>query len=246
VPRCLYLDLEPTVLDDIRSGPHKELYHPESFLHGSQDAANNFARGHYSIGSTVIVRSLTSPLPSHPKREWTWLAHTGGGAAAGSDDGARAPHRGQLLRAAGKASLLGSYPNRTSKFLNPSAGYLHPKSTHAAPILQGFAVFHSLGGGTGSGLGALLLEEMRAAYPKQNQLCYSVFPSPQTATAVVEPYNAVLGCRSLIEHADLVTVLDNEAVYDIVRTQLDVPRPSYRNLNRLISQARPAAHQHTA
>jgi hypothetical protein len=35
---------------------------------------------------------------------------------------------------------------------------------------QGFAVSHSMGGGTGSGLGALLLEEMRAAYPRQNQL----------------------------------------------------------------------------
>lgn len=47
-----------------------------------------------------------------------------------------------------------------------------------------------------------------------------MFPSPQTATAVVEPYNAVLGCRALIEHADVVTVLDNEAVYDICRTQV--------------------------
>ena len=49
-----------------------------------------------------------------------------------------------------------------------------------------------------------------------------MFPSPQTATAVVEPYNAVLGCRGLIEHADIVTVLDNEAVYDICRTQVCV------------------------
>jgi len=62
VPRCLYLDLEPTVLDDIRVGPYCELYHPESFLAGSHDAANNFARGYCSMGSQIIVRAPSIPL----------------------------------------------------------------------------------------------------------------------------------------------------------------------------------------
>jgi tubulin alpha len=60
VPRCLYLDLEPTVLDDIRVGPYCELYRPESFLSGAHDAANNFARGYCSMGSQIIVRAARS------------------------------------------------------------------------------------------------------------------------------------------------------------------------------------------
>merc|ERR1712147_221933 len=59
---------------------------------------------------------------------------------------------------------------------------------------------------------------------------------PQVSTAVVEPYNAVLATHSLLEHTDVAVMLDNEAVYDICRRNLDIERPTYTNLNRLISQ----------
>eukprot|EP00959_Pyramimonas_sp_CCMP1952_P111588 2333886-Pyramimonas_sp.AAC.1 len=49
--------------------------------------------------------------------------------------------------------------------------------------MQGFALFMSLGGGTGSGLGSLLLESLAAEYPRKPKLAYTVFPSPQISTA---------------------------------------------------------------
>ena len=58
----------------------------------------------------------------------------------------------------------------------------------------------------------------------------------QISTAVVEPYNSVLSTHSLIEHTDVVVLLDNEAIYDICKRSLDIERPTYTNLNRLISQ----------
>uniref|UniRef100_A0A6G4ZUF9 Tubulin/FtsZ GTPase domain-containing protein n=1 Tax=Rhipicephalus microplus TaxID=6941 RepID=A0A6G4ZUF9_RHIMP len=61
-------------------------------------------------------------------------------------------------------------------------------------------------------------------------------PSPQVSTAVVEPYNSVLSTHSLLEHTDVAVMLDNEAIYDICRRQLDIERPTYTNLNRLIAQ----------
>merc|ERR1712174_111434 len=61
-------------------------------------------------------------------------------------------------------------------------------------------------------------------------------PSPQVSTAVVEPYNAVLSTHSLLEYSDLTFNLDNEALYNVCRTSLDIERPSYLNLNRLIAQ----------
>jgi tubulin alpha len=53
---------------------------------------------------------------------------------------------------------------------------------------------------------------------------------------VVEPYNAVLSTHSTIENSDCTFLVDNEAVYDICRRNLDIPRPDFIHLNRLIAQ----------
>lgn len=102
--------------------------------------------------------------------------------------------------------------------------------------LQGFLVFNAVGGGTGSGLGSLLLERLSVDYGRKSKLSFSIYPSPQVSTAVVEPYNSVLSTHSLLEHTDVAVILDNEAVYDICRRSLDIERPTYTNLNRLIAQ----------
>eukprot|EP00573_Skeletonema_grethae_P003193 CAMPEP_0201687444 /NCGR_PEP_ID=MMETSP0578-20130828/1508_1 /ASSEMBLY_ACC=CAM_ASM_000663 /TAXON_ID=267565 /ORGANISM="Skeletonema grethea, Strain CCMP 1804" /LENGTH=197 /DNA_ID=CAMNT_0048171603 /DNA_START=94 /DNA_END=684 /DNA_ORIENTATION=+ len=54
VPRALYVDLEPTVCDEVRSGTYKQLYHPDQIMSGKEDAANNYARGHYTVGKELI------------------------------------------------------------------------------------------------------------------------------------------------------------------------------------------------
>lgn len=56
------------------------------------------------------------------------------------------------------------------------------------------------------------------------------------STAVVEPYNAVLTTHTTLEHSDCAFMVDNEAIYDICRRNMDIERPSYTNLNRLIGQ----------
>jgi len=51
--------------DEIRVGPYRRLFHPEQMINGKQDAANNYARGHYTIGKEIIdlvlerIRKLT-------------------------------------------------------------------------------------------------------------------------------------------------------------------------------------------
>ena len=104
--------------------------------------------------------------------------------------------------------------------------------------LQGFLVFNAVGGGTGSGLGSLLLERLSVDYGKKSKLGFTVYPSPQVSTSVVEPYNSVLSTHSLLEHTDVAVLLDNEAIYDICRRSLDIERPTYTNLNRLVSQVK--------
>ena len=54
VPRTVFVDLEPTVVDEVRTGTYRQLFHPEQLISGKEDAANNFARGHYTIGKEIV------------------------------------------------------------------------------------------------------------------------------------------------------------------------------------------------
>uniref|UniRef100_A0A0N5A2I7 Tubulin alpha chain n=1 Tax=Parastrongyloides trichosuri TaxID=131310 RepID=A0A0N5A2I7_PARTI len=172
VPRAVMIDLEPTVIDEIRTGPYRQLFHPEQLITGKEDAANNYARGHYTIGKELIDLSL----------------------------------------------------DKIRKVADNCTG------------LQGFLVFHSFGGGTGSGFTSLLMERLSVEYGKKSKLEFSVYPAPQVSTAVVEPYNSVLTTHTTLEHSDCSFMVDNEAIYDICRRNLSIERPSYSNLNRIISQ----------
>ncbi|KAF3836813.1 hypothetical protein F7725_004277 [Dissostichus mawsoni] len=151
VPRAVFVDLEPTVIDEVRTGIYRQLFHPEQLITGKEDAANNYARGHYTIGKEVIDLS------------------------------------------------------------DQCTG------------LQGFLVFHSFGGGTGSGFTSLLMERLSVDYGKKSNWSS---PSPGVH-AVVEPYNAILTTHTTLEHSDCAFMVDNEAIYDICRRNLDIERPSY-------------------
>jgi len=66
-------------------------------------------------------------------------------------------------------------------------------------------------------------------------LTFSVLPSAKVSDVIVEPYNAVLSIHQLVENADGVFCLDNEALYDICFRTLKQTTPSYGDLNNLIS-----------
>merc|ERR1712113_1179985 len=100
---------------------------------------------------------------------------------------------------------------------------------------QGFQITHSLGGGTGSGMGTLLIAKIREEYPDRILCTFSVYPSPKVSDTVVEPYNAVLSSHQLLENADETFVIDNEALYNISHNVLKQNAPTYSDLNFLIS-----------
>ena len=160
------------LLDEVRTGSFRQLFHPEQLVTGKEDAANNYARGHYTVGKEMIDTVLD------------------------------------------KVRKLADQCNN----------------------LQGFLLFRSFGGGTGSGFGSLLMERLSVDYGKKSKLEFCVYPAPRVATAVVEPYNAVLTTHTTMEHADCTFMVDNEATFDICHQNLDVEHPTYSNLNRLIAQ----------
>merc|ERR1712164_119560 len=109
------------------------------------------------------------------------------------------------------------------------------KEAEGCDCLQGFQLVHSLGGGTGSGMGTLLISKVREEYPDRIMCTFSVIPSPKVSDTVVEPYNAVLSFHQLVEHADNCFMFDNEALYDICFRTLKLSTPTYGDLNHLVS-----------
>jgi len=172
VPRNLYVDLEPTVIDDVKRGKKSGMYHPDFLLSGKEDAANNFARGHYTVGK----------------------------------------------------ELMDVVNDRVRKLVDNCEN------------VQGFIVNHSVGGGTGSGMGMLILERIAVDYRKKSKIGFEIYPSPNISTCIVEPYNGLLSTHWLLDHTDVSLVLDNEALYDISQKKLDIKKPNYSNLNRVIAK----------
>ena len=43
-----------TLLDEVRTGTYRQLFHPEQLITGKEDAANNYARGHYTVGKELV------------------------------------------------------------------------------------------------------------------------------------------------------------------------------------------------
>ncbi|XP_035298799.1 tubulin beta-2B chain isoform X13 [Cricetulus griseus] len=76
------------------------------------------------------------------------------------------------------------------------------KESESCDCLQGFQLTHSLGGGTGSGMGTLLISKIREEYPDRIMNTFSVMPSPKVSDTVVEPYNATLSVHQLVENTD--------------------------------------------
>lgn len=54
VPRSIFVDLDPSPVDEVRTGAYRDLFHPELLVSGKEDAANNYARGHYTIGKELV------------------------------------------------------------------------------------------------------------------------------------------------------------------------------------------------
>jgi tubulin alpha len=68
------------------------------------------------------------------------------------------------------------------------------RGVEACHSLQGFLIFHSYGGGTGSGFAALLMEKLTAEYGKKCKLAFSIYPAPNVSE------KCLVGSTKLEEH----------------------------------------------
>ncbi|KAI1871927.1 hypothetical protein JX265_005913 [Neoarthrinium moseri] len=171
VPRAVLVDLEPGVIDAVRSGQYGNFFRPDNMVFGQAGAGNNWAKGHYTEGAELVDQVL------------------------------------DVVR----------------------------REAENTDCIQGFQITHSLGGGTGAGMGTLLLAKIREEYPDRMMATFSVVPSPKVSDTVVEPYNATLSIHQLVENCDETFCFDNEALHDICSRTLKLSNPSYDHLNHLVS-----------
>ncbi|XP_040153476.1 tubulin alpha-3 chain-like [Anopheles arabiensis] len=172
VPRAVFIDTEPMVIDQMQAAEIGELFNPDYLVRGKEDAANNYARGYYSLSHRTLVGAF------------------------------------EAIR----------------------------QMAEDADNLQGMLLYHSFGGGTGSGVTAHLLQQLEEEFPRKTRLSFSVYPSPYLCTSVVEPYNTVLMTHRSMNSMECSFMMDNQAIYSICSSRLSIERPSYANLNQLIGQ----------
>ncbi|XP_068984401.1 tubulin epsilon chain-like isoform X1 [Bombus flavifrons] len=87
--------------------------------------------------------------------------------------------------------------------------------------LHGFLIMHSLGGGTGSGLGTAVLKLLANNYPTVDRLVSCVYPIVMQ-DVVTAPYNVLLSTRELIDYATCVFPIENESLLNICNAQLKI------------------------
>ncbi|EDL85593.1 rCG64198 [Rattus norvegicus] len=54
VPWAVFVDLGPTGIDEVCTGTSRQLFHPEELITDKEDAANNCACGHYTMGKEIV------------------------------------------------------------------------------------------------------------------------------------------------------------------------------------------------
>jgi hypothetical protein len=89
------------------------------------------------------------------------------------------------------------------------------REIEAVDAYRGTMLMHSLGGGTGAGLGCRLLETIRDTYPQSYLGAVSVAPSLASGDTPLQNYNALFTLQHLQEHTDWVVYKDND---DLMRT----------------------------
>lgn len=90
------------------------------------------------------------------------------------------------------------------------------REAEACDDMDSFMLFHSIAGGTGSGLGSLMLENLRDYYPKKIIQSYSIFPNnDEVSDVVVQPYNSMLTLQRLSLCCDSVIAIDNTSLTKI-------------------------------
>ena len=102
-------------------------------------------------------------------------------------------------------------------------------------FLDSCIIINSLAGGTGSGLGSYLAVLMKDYFPEINLLNIAVWPN-DSGEVVVNSYNTLLSISENYKVSDLMTVINNQEIFDICKNIYKLKKIDFENLNSIISK----------
>ena len=106
-----------------------------------------------------------------------------------------------------------------------------------------FNVYHGADGGTGSGVTAAVLSEVRSRYPKAELFTFSMYGGDSSFSCnPMAPYNEMLFTHAALENAHWTSVFSNDALHRLCKTHLAVDRPSFNEMNEVASQVCASVH----
>lgn len=209
VPRACLVDLEPGIMDVIKASPMGALFKPDNMCFGASGAGNNwYDHGMYCDCQCYMYYSIQNAIDFPITVS-------------------------EFVCAALHNRAKGHY-TEGAELIDEAVDIIR-RETEGCDCPQGFQLTQSIGGGTGSGMGTLLLLKIRDNYPDRITATFSVYPSPKVSDVVVEPYNATLSIHQLLENSDQTFVIDNEALFSISHNVLKQQEPKYADLNWVIS-----------
>jgi tubulin beta len=209
VPRAVLVDLEPGVLDGVKSSDCGGMFYRENFVNGQSGAGNNWAKGHYTEGPEIVHQVMEIIR--------------------------RDAERCDMLQVNGIyffCTIFMKHNNQNSRKCTSLSHFYFVLNF----IFKGFQLIHSLGGGTGSGLGTLLLSKLKEEYSDRIVNTFSIAPSISASDTVVEPYNSIFSLSNLVENSDGTFMVDNDSLLDICHRILEKSTPTYKDLNSLVAQ----------
>ncbi|OAE26827.1 hypothetical protein AXG93_215s1250 [Marchantia polymorpha subsp. ruderalis] len=203
--RAVLIDMEEGVVNQLLKGPLSELFDEKQYITDNSGSGNNWAQGHEFYGpkySDAILEKVRHEVNT-PEVGFKLVDSLLNVAKISQSDVSLSPEEARAFNQSVVRMIV----------------MLQAESCHS---LQSFFMLHSLGGGTGSGVGSYVLELLNVKpqmdmYPKVHRFCTSIFPNAEDDDVITSPYNSLLSMAVLAEHADCVLPLENQALLDIIQ-----------------------------
>jgi tubulin delta len=99
----------------------------------------------------------------------------------------------------------------------------------------GFVILQSLAGGTGSGVGTFITEQLRDEFPSVSLINQVIWPYSM-GEVIVQNYNSSLTLSHLSDCSDGLIVTENDDLSTICMKLMGETRPSFEQLNQIVAQ----------
>ncbi|XP_045369704.2 tubulin delta chain isoform X3 [Camelus bactrianus] len=108
------------------------------------------------------------------------------------------------------------------------------KEVEKCDSLSGFFIVMSMAGGTGSGLGAFLTQNLQDQYSNSLKMNQIIWPYG-TGEVIVQNYNSILTLSHLYRSSDALLVHENDAVHKICAKLMNIKQISFRDINQVLA-----------